>query len=85
MAKKTPNLIKKLFLRFASKPRVGPINSQYNNFKRENIFAGICTLVLSLCLKMIAYNARPRVVPVNSFVGLMFERGKSVRGTQRHL
>ncbi len=44
---KTPKLIKKVFLCFVSKPRVGPINSQHNNFKRGNIFAGICTLVLS--------------------------------------
>jgi hypothetical protein len=33
IVKKTPNLIKKLFLRFVSKPRVGPINSKHNNFK----------------------------------------------------
>ncbi len=39
--KKTPNLIKKLFLCFVSKPRVGPINSQHNNFKWGNISAGI--------------------------------------------
>ncbi len=44
--KKPPNLIKKLFLCFVSKQRVGPINSQHNNFKWGNIFAGICTLVL---------------------------------------
>jgi hypothetical protein len=48
--KKTPNLIKKLFLCYVSKPGVGPINSQHNNFKWGNIFAGICTLVLSLCI-----------------------------------
>ncbi len=30
-----------------SKPRVGPLNSQHNNFKFQ-IFAGICTLVLFL-------------------------------------
>ncbi len=40
---KTPILIKKLFLCFESKPRVGPINSQHINFKWGNIFAGICT------------------------------------------
>jgi hypothetical protein len=53
IVKKTPNLIKKtvkLFLCCVSKPRVGPISSQYNNFKSRNIFSGICTLVLSLCL-----------------------------------
>ncbi len=38
-------MIKKLFLRHVSKPRVRPINSQHNNFKWGNIFAGICTLV----------------------------------------
>ncbi len=48
---KTRNLIEKLFLCFVSKPRVGPINNKHNTFKRGNIFAGICTLVLSLCLK----------------------------------
>ncbi len=41
-------MINKLFLCFVSKPRVGPINSKQNNFKWGNIFAGICTLVLSL-------------------------------------
>ena len=46
--KKTPNLTKRLFLCFVSKPRVGPINSKHNNFKWGNIFAGICTLVSSL-------------------------------------
>ncbi len=30
IVKKTPNLIKKLFLCFVSKPRLGPINSQHN-------------------------------------------------------
>ena len=49
IVKKTPNLIKKLFLCFLSKSRVGPINSKHNNFKWGNIFASICTLVLSLC------------------------------------
>ncbi len=50
--KKTPNLIKKLFLCFESRPRVGPINSQHINFKWGNIFAGICTiLVLSIWFK----------------------------------
>jgi hypothetical protein len=46
--KKTPNLIKKLFLCFVLKPRLGAINSKHNNFKWGSIFAGICTLVLSL-------------------------------------
>ncbi len=44
--------MKKLFLCSVSKPRVGPINSFYFlsfTFKCGNIFAGICTLVLSLC------------------------------------
>ena len=49
--KKTPNLIKRLFLFFTSKPRVGPINSWHNTFKWGNIFASICALVLSLCYK----------------------------------
>jgi hypothetical protein len=44
-------MIKKVFLCFVSKPRVGPINSYHFNFKRGNIFAGICTLVLSLWSK----------------------------------
>ncbi len=48
--KKTPpNLIKKLFLCFVSKPRVGPIKSKYIYFKCGNFFAGMHTLVLSLC------------------------------------
>ena len=38
----------KLFLCYVSKPRVGPMNSQHNNFKWWNIFAGVRTLVLSL-------------------------------------
>jgi hypothetical protein len=38
----------KLFLCYVAKPRVGPINSQRNNFKWGNIFAGVCTLVFSL-------------------------------------
>ncbi len=46
--KKTPNLIKKLFLCFVSKPRVGLMNSKHFTFKWGNIFASICTLVLSL-------------------------------------
>ncbi len=50
IVKNPPNLIKKLFLCFVSKPKVGPINSQCNNFKWGNIFATICTLVLSLCI-----------------------------------
>jgi hypothetical protein len=33
IVKKTPNLIKKLFLCFVRKPSVGPINSKHNNFK----------------------------------------------------
>ncbi len=49
LLQKTPNLIKKLFLCLVTKSRVGPINSQHINFKWGNIFAGICTLVLSLC------------------------------------
>ncbi len=48
IVKKTSNLIKKLFLCFVSKPRVGPINRWHNTFKWGNIFATICTLVLSL-------------------------------------
>jgi hypothetical protein len=47
---KTPNLFKKLFLCYVSKPKVGPTNSQHNNFKWGNISAGICTLVLFLRL-----------------------------------
>ncbi len=48
IVKKTTKFAKKLFLCYAAKPRVGPINSQHNNFKWGNIFAGVCTLVLSL-------------------------------------
>jgi hypothetical protein len=33
IVKKTPNFIKKLFLCYVSKPTVGPINRQHNNFK----------------------------------------------------
>ncbi len=51
--KKTPNLIKKLFLCSVSKPRVGPINSKHFTFKCGNIFSGICTLFLSLCLQVL--------------------------------
>ncbi len=41
-------MIKKLFLLcFVSKLRVRAINSQHNNFKWGNIFAHICTLVVS--------------------------------------
>jgi hypothetical protein len=40
--------MKKLFLCSVSKPRVGPINSYHFTFKCGNIFAGICTLVISL-------------------------------------
>jgi len=46
--KKNPNLIKKLFLCFVSKPRVGPMNSKHFTFKWWNMFVSICTLVLSL-------------------------------------
>jgi hypothetical protein len=45
---KNTNLIKKLFICFVSKPRVGPINSQHKKFKSGNIFAGICTLGFSM-------------------------------------
>ncbi len=41
-------MIKKLFLCIVSKPRVEPINSKHNNFKGGTIFAGICTLVISM-------------------------------------
>ncbi len=40
--------MKKLFLCFVSKPRVGPINSKHFTFNWGNFFAAICTLVLSL-------------------------------------
>ncbi len=38
--KKTPNLIKKLFLCYVAKPIVGPVNMQCDNFKWGNIFCG---------------------------------------------
>ncbi len=40
----TPKTVSLLF----DKTKSGPINNQHNNFKWGNIFAGICTLVLSL-------------------------------------
>ncbi len=43
---------KTLFLSYVSKPRVWPINRQHNDFKWGNIFACICTLVLSLWLTL---------------------------------
>jgi hypothetical protein len=46
---KNTKLDQKLFLCYVSKPRAGPISSPHNNFKWGNIFAGVCTLVLSLC------------------------------------
>ncbi len=47
---KTPNLIKKLFLCFASKPRVGPINSKHNNFNWGNI---LCRHLHSSLISMV--------------------------------
>ena len=41
-----------------SKPRVGPINSQHNNFKWGNIFAGIYSLVWSLWDKHVSLFCR---------------------------
>jgi hypothetical protein len=38
-----------------SKPRVGPINCKHFTFKRGNIFASICTLVLSLWARGIGF------------------------------
>jgi hypothetical protein len=40
-----------------SEPRVGPINNKLFTFKCGNIFAGICTLVLSLCIGPWSSNA----------------------------
>ncbi len=47
--KKPPNLIKKLFLCFVSKPRVGPINSKHNNFKWGNrhLHSSLISMILS--------------------------------------
>jgi hypothetical protein len=70
--KKTPYLIKKLFVCFVSKPRVGPINSKHNNFKWGNIFAGICTLVVSLWLyEAVEYakNEMSALMPVSNIKG----------------
>ncbi len=60
IVKKTPNLIKNLFLCSVSKPRVGPINSKHFTFKCGNIFAGICCLVLSLWVKYVSYCWEPK-------------------------
>jgi len=47
---KTPNLIKKLFLCYVSKPRVGPLTANIIISNEENIFAALHTLVLSLMI-----------------------------------
>jgi hypothetical protein len=71
---KNKNLIKKLFLCFVSKPRVGPINNKHNNFKWGNIFAGICTLVLSLwlCLTLWVHSTVIIFLPSNSNIECEF-------------